>query len=207
MPNIAALDQSEILKIIEKLQEIAPFINEFSLLILEQEKTEQKNVAEVREVAVRQLLFSLIGTLIAVVGLIVLITWERARIKLTEVENQELKKARDMAEAATRAKASFLATMSHEIRTPINGVVTMARILDDTNLAIDQKEMTRTIRQSSESLLTIINDILDFSKIEAGKLTIEAIDFDLLDQIESVADLMVDAARRGSRFNLPGRAE
>ena len=66
--------------------------------------------------------------------------------------------------------------------TPINGVVTMARILDDTKLTIDQQEMTRTIRQSSGSLLTIINDILNFSKIEAGKLTIEAVDFDLLDR-------------------------
>ena len=114
--------------------------------------------------------------------------------RLVEDRTQELEAARDLAEKATQVKADFLATMSHEIRTPMNGVMTMAEILDETNLTADQREMTKTIRQSSEALLTIINDILDFSKIEAGKLMIEDVAFDLLNQVESVADLIAPKA-------------
>ena len=65
----------------------------------------------------------------------------------------------------------------------MNGVMTMAQILDQTRLSSDQREITKTIRQSSEALLTIINDILDFSKIESGMLAIEAVKFDLLEQV------------------------
>jgi PAS domain S-box-containing protein len=110
----------------------------------------------------------------------------------------ELVDAREEAEAAARAKADFLATMSHEIRTPMNGVMSMAEILDQTKLSADQKSMTKTIRQSSDALLAVINDILDFSKIEAGKLDIEAIRFDLMDVIESAADLMASRAEEKS---------
>ena len=111
---------------------------------------------------------------------------------------RELFDAKAIAEEAARAKSDFLATMSHEIRTPMNGVVTMAQILDETRLTADQREMTKTIRQSSEALLIIINDILDFSKIEAGRLAIERVSFDLLDQVESVADLIAPRAEAGS---------
>ena len=109
-----------------------------------------------------------------------------------------LVEAREAAEAAAKAKSEFLATMSHEIRTPMNGVMTMARLLDETALSSDQQEMTKTIRQSSEALVTIINDILDFSKIEAGKMAIETVSFDLLDQVESVADLIAPRAEAAS---------
>jgi len=121
------------------------------------------------------------------------------QMDITEQKAQErnLAEAKAEAEAAARAKSDFLATMSHEIRTPINGVMTMAKLLDETRLTADQHEMTKTIRQSSEALLTVINDILDFSKIEAGKLAIEAVSFDLLDQIESVADLLAPRAESG----------
>ena len=111
--------------------------------------------------------------------------------KLMELE---LVEAREAAEAAAKAKANFLATMSHEIRTPMNGVMSMAEILDQTKLTADQKSMTKTIRQSADALLTVINDILDFSKIEAGKLDIEAISFDLVDVVESAAELMAPRA-------------
>jgi signal transduction histidine kinase/DNA-binding response OmpR family regulator/HPt (histidine-containing phosphotransfer) domain-containing protein len=111
-----------------------------------------------------------------------------------EDTNHELEGERLKAEAATQAKSSFLAMMSHEIRTPMNGVMTMAEMLDQTELTEDQRGMTRIIRSSSAALLTIINDILDFSKIEAGKLDIEAISYDLVETIEGVGELLAQRA-------------
>ena len=105
-----------------------------------------------------------------------------------------LRAAKETAEEATKAKANFLATMSHEIRTPMNGVMSMAQILDQTRLTSEQKDLTKTIRQSAEALLTVINDILDFSRIEAGKLPIERIGFDLMDVVEGVLDLLAPKA-------------
>ena len=107
---------------------------------------------------------------------------------------EALRVAKETAEEATKAKANFLATMSHEIRTPMNGVMSMAQILDQTRLTSEQKDLTKTIRQSAEALLTVINDILDFSRIEAGKLPIERIGFDLMDVVEGVLDLLAPKA-------------
>jgi len=108
--------------------------------------------------------------------------------------DQELRAARDAAEEATKAKSSFLAMMSHEIRTPMNGVMSMAEMLDQTELTADQRSMSAVIRGSAAALLTIINDILDFSKIEAGKLDIERVPFSLLEAVESVGELIAPRA-------------
>jgi len=103
---------------------------------------------------------------------------------------QELEKAKETAESASSSKSQFLANMSHEIRTPMNGIIGVTTLLEKTKLDQRQKRYLDIINVSANSLLDIINDILDISKIEAGYLKLEKIEFDLLDTINGVADLL-----------------
>ncbi|QYF87590.1 EAL domain-containing protein [Brevundimonas sp. PAMC22021] len=110
----------------------------------------------------------------------------------------ELSDAKQEAEAANAAKSDFLAVMSHEIRTPLNGILALSDLLARTALPPKAKRYADIISNSGRSLLNIINEILDFSKVEAGKLELEAIETDLGELIEDVADLFaVKAQEKG----------
>ncbi len=105
-----------------------------------------------------------------------------------------LTRARDAADAASRAKSEFLANMSHEIRTPMNGIIGMNDLLLKSPLGAVQRRYALAVRSSADSLLSVINDILDISKLEAGKVELEALDFNLSRVIEDAVELMAPRA-------------
>ncbi|NPC58159.1 response regulator [Caenimonas soli] len=106
-----------------------------------------------------------------------------------EQRTTEIVAAREAADAANRAKSTFLATMSHEIRTPMNGMLGMLELLGLSELSSEQHTILNTVRESSKSLLRIIDDILDFSMMEAGKLKVRPESTSIRQVIEGVRNI------------------
>ncbi|MGE0087728.1 MAG: EAL domain-containing protein [Desulfococcaceae bacterium] len=113
-----------------------------------------------------------------------------SRLAQTEI------RAREDAEAATRAKSEFLANMSHDIRTPMNAILGMADLLWESPLNPEQKKYVSIFRNAGESLLELINDILDLSKVEAGQMEMEETGFHLPDLVQKTCEVLEVKARQ-----------
>ncbi|WP_434684271.1 GAF domain-containing protein [Pseudanabaena minima] len=135
--------------------------------------------------------------------------WEPSELSLlNQVGNQlgvavqqvellvQLKKAKDNADAANRAKGDFLAHMSHELRTPLNSILGFTQVLArDPSLNHNQKSHLGIIARSGEHLLTLINDVLEMSKIEAGLIELNTNNFDLYNLLNSLKEMFLLKAK------------
>jgi len=116
-----------------------------------------------------------------------LISEQNSKLLITTTE---LKKAKDAAETANRAKTDFLSNMSHELRTPLNAILGYSQMLQrDKNMTSKQVKNLSTVYSSGSHLLSLINDILDFGKIEAGKIEIFKKDFNLNNLLRTVYNI------------------
>ena len=124
---------------------------------------------------------------------IVVVQHQITELKQTEDQlrnaNRVLRRARHEAEAANRAKSSFLATMGHEIRTPLNGVVAIADVLSRADLGPAERDMVDTIRSSADTLARLLADMLDIARIESGRITLETQPFELSNALREVIAL------------------
>ena len=120
-----------------------------------------------------------------------LLEQEKQQRKLLDLQNQQLRQAKEDAERANIAKSSFLANMSHELRTPLNVILGFSQVMfRDSTATEKQRETLRIINQSGEHLLSLINDVLEVTKIEAGKTNLKIDRFDLHHFLDSLAEML-----------------
>lgn len=115
-------------------------------------------------------------------------------ISTRQQTEEQLKLARQHAEDANRAKSAFVASISHDLRTPLHGVLGMSELLEQTHLTPEQQEYVAAIKESGDTLQARLNDLLDLSKIELGDLDLQQLDFDLVEAVEGLADIMGNQA-------------
>lgn len=116
-----------------------------------------------------------------------------------KVLEEEINKARYVADLASNAKSQFISNMSHEIRNPMNGIIGFLELLSETRLTRQQKDYLKEAKIASETLLILVNDVLDFSKIEADKVKLENINFNLETLVQ---ETMIANTPRANKKNL-----
>ncbi|OKH40017.1 histidine kinase [[Phormidium ambiguum] IAM M-71] len=121
----------------------------------------------------------------------------------TQYQAEELKRAKEAADAASLAKSEFLANMSHELRTPLNAILGFTQLIQrDTSLRADYQRYIDIINQSGEHLLSLINDVLEMSKIEAGRVTLHDTQFSLSQLLKVLQDMLqLKAKSKGLELN------
>ncbi len=121
---------------------------------------------------------------------------ERERELLGDLREQEIQRGEEMrrakeeADAANAAKSAFLAVVSHEIRTPMNGIMGILKLMQDTTPTKEQSDFLLTMQKTGETMVALLNDILDFEKIENGSMELEHINIDLHSMAKGIITLM-----------------